>query len=58
MPPLDLYIEYKIYSASSGGSVYRLGILSIYRAIKTKIFTKFIRRCTGEAIIKIIRELF
>ena len=58
MPLLDLYIEYKIYSASSEGFIYKLRILSIYRAIKTKIFTKLIERCTGEAIIEIIKRLF
>ena len=58
MPPLDLYIEYKIYNISSGGSIYRSGILSIYRAIKIKIFTKLIGRCAGEVIVEVIKEPF
>ena len=58
MPPLDLYIEYKIYSASNKGSIYRLRILFIYRAVKTKTFTKLIRRYIGEVIIEVIKGPF
>ena len=58
MPPLDLYIEYKIYNINSEGSIYRLGILSIYKAVKTKMFAELIGRYIGEVIVEVIRGPF
>ena len=58
MLPSNLYIEYKIHSASSGGFIYKLRILSIYKAIKTKTFTELIKRYIEEVIVEVIKGSF